>query len=821
MANDCSERACPSAFSHMPHKRGDMNMDGDENDNSFKELSQNVATLSSLSDTVTFAGNLLANEITAGDGIMIEGQKFIVASHTSGTNTLTLGEVHAAGITTGTPKAYRFLRTPVHKAGTWETWPGDAVSGEGHPYMECAGRGNCNRRTGVCKCFPGYEGSACQRTLCPRACSGHGTCEDIEGLRNANPVFIDGYECFGARGSHTIYSFGDMTSLLSSGTVIRFENFPDTFTVSTVTVAAATSSAPQGTTVTLTSVLPFAVPLGTRVYKLPQYELFDKHMNRACVCDPQYSGFDCSHRECPKGDDPLTRGQHWETQAVTLGSQDPNNALSGHFRLIFTDMYGGKWNTALIPVEGATDYKQHVRQALAGLPDDVVEDVIVSSQAIGTKSIQYRVRFNGGEKLVATGNSGDIAAMGCDTSLTTVRMEATLRDAGDTADAAIQYQTLNDVGLNGETEGTDVVYLSAAHSTGTITDLADGDTVALGAEMRVVKGNGGSILSTATQFKVDRPFSKVSGVALKRVGTAGTDYTRSLAFTSATHVSAEAVVPGTILRVGSVEERTVATVTLTSGSVSSVTLTEPWTLSGASGSHTLYSARYLPDAVDCEVTDVFGLRPSSWTGQYVTGHTAMTGAVNLQDSGGTTLTATTTVGSADVAMSGVVANAGAIAVGYTVRIGGELRVVASAYTSSPSKFTVDRPWTVASTNAAIEAKGADITRLLTFSAAVNNGALSIAPNDRLKIYHSTDADWPSPELVTVSSVASDGLSVTTTEQMNHHSLNSGVGSSVFFYGRGSRESAECSNRGLCERSTGMCKCFKGYTMNDCSVQKNF
>jgi hypothetical protein len=46
-------------------------------------------------------------------------------------------------------------------AGGWA-----AQADEAHFYAECSGKGLCDRAAGVCKCFDGYEGGACQRSEC-------------------------------------------------------------------------------------------------------------------------------------------------------------------------------------------------------------------------------------------------------------------------------------------------------------------------------------------------------------------------------------------------------------------------------------------------------------------------------------------------------------------------------------------------------------------------------------------------------------------------------------------------------------------------------
>ena len=62
-------------------------------------------------------------------------------------------------------------------------WVDNATGNDAaHASKECSNRGTCDRKTGECKCFDGYDGKACERTVCPSNCNGRGRCIKQEQL---------------------------------------------------------------------------------------------------------------------------------------------------------------------------------------------------------------------------------------------------------------------------------------------------------------------------------------------------------------------------------------------------------------------------------------------------------------------------------------------------------------------------------------------------------------------------------------------------------------------------------------------------------------
>jgi len=173
-----------------------------------------------------------------------------------------------------------------------------------HYYMECSNKGICDRSSGLCTCYDGYDGVSCQRASCPgypSSCSGHGVCKSIKQLAEAD---------------------------------------------------------------------------GGNVYKL-----WDKDVTMGCECDMGFFGPDCSQKDCKYGIDPLymddvstIKYSIFDVAVLTTAttaafSNGESDAKQGFWAIRFYDSFGEDWLTEPI-VAGATCAQ--VLAALENLPNDVI-----------------------------------------------------------------------------------------------------------------------------------------------------------------------------------------------------------------------------------------------------------------------------------------------------------------------------------------------------------------------------------------------------------------------------------------------------------------
>jgi hypothetical protein len=217
--------------------------------------------------------------------------------------------------------------------------------GKVHKYMECSGKGICDRSSGECECFDGYGGKGCQRTTCPNDCSGHGTCEYIDELTFGSTPG----EYYAAKPSN--FSMG-----ISKTTAMTFGSIA---------------------------------------------EAWDSGKSMACVCDPGYIDVDCSRRMCPKGNDifdtrlDTSDGLKYQVQNITFVAAGPygNGSLATYgefsnqsFALTFVSTLNESYTTIPIVIGdtlytsdvGSTDaFEKQIKKALEGLPNGVIDEVAV------------------------------------------------------------------------------------------------------------------------------------------------------------------------------------------------------------------------------------------------------------------------------------------------------------------------------------------------------------------------------------------------------------------------------------------------------------
>lgn len=132
----------------------------------------------------------------------------------------------------------------------WGDVPSSASTA--HALAECSNRGECDRDNGICLCFDGFSGPACNRNKCPNNCNGHGQCMSLKQL---------------ARQSDALP--------LNANTYYEGEEDGDTWDEDMIYACVCDSSWDVG------------LGVGQRQ-------------------EPEWFGPDCSLRHCPSADDPMT-----------------------------------------------------------------------------------------------------------------------------------------------------------------------------------------------------------------------------------------------------------------------------------------------------------------------------------------------------------------------------------------------------------------------------------------------------------------------------------------------------------------------------------
>jgi hypothetical protein len=81
--------------------------------------------------------------------------------------------------------------------------------GEAHQAVECSAAGACQRGTGLCECYDGFSGPACERSSCPNECNSRGSCVTLEDASLLYGLDYDSSEALSGDGAGSVYSNRD------------------------------------------------------------------------------------------------------------------------------------------------------------------------------------------------------------------------------------------------------------------------------------------------------------------------------------------------------------------------------------------------------------------------------------------------------------------------------------------------------------------------------------------------------------------------------------------------------------------------------------
>ena len=196
----------------------------------------------------------------------------------------------------------------------------------------CSDRGTCDKYS-ACTCNDGFRGADCSEHICPfgvawsdeaigtdtahqlAECSNRGLCNRRDGRCNCMPGFT-GTACERLECQSNCNGVGICTSLLKKTEDTR-DDYSRHF-----------------------------------VYD----DVWDAEKMHGCLCDPAYTGYDCSEMVCPTGDDPLTNSQVNEVQLIKCVAD------SGHFTIYYKGLPSRTlaWDSSAEQVKEALERISHI-----------------------------------------------------------------------------------------------------------------------------------------------------------------------------------------------------------------------------------------------------------------------------------------------------------------------------------------------------------------------------------------------------------------------------------------------------------------------------
>jgi len=194
------------------------------------------------SNEIAFATRLINGAVGPTTDVMLLDPPQTLLAYPQATNPQTETGIRVYFVT-GVPSVGDIFTITVSRpsGGHWIAGNDNTV----HQMTECSARGLCDAASGKCKCFSAYGGEACQRTVCPSDCSGHGICQDQQHFRTDAVNNVEDW---------------------NAGVLTGYQSDLD---------------------------------------KAYFFDAVDGNKQMGCKCDNGYRGPDCSLIECPSGSDPL------------------------------------------------------------------------------------------------------------------------------------------------------------------------------------------------------------------------------------------------------------------------------------------------------------------------------------------------------------------------------------------------------------------------------------------------------------------------------------------------------------------------------------